>query len=96
YTPYVWIEQVEAKIRPALNMADLMRGKDFVGKLLRYSRELSEGEHLQALAERELSPLFDDPRIRRFIDPPGSEDLGSLLGEAEALCAEGLRGEGEE
>ncbi|MCJ7594385.1 MAG: DNA repair exonuclease, partial [Desulfobacterales bacterium] len=80
YTPYVWIEQVETKIRPALNMADLMRGKDFVGKLLRYSRELSEGEHLQALAERELSPLFDDPRIRRFIDPPGSEDLGSLLG----------------
>jgi len=96
YTPYVWIEQVETKIRPALNMADLMRGKDFVGKLLRYSRELSESQQLQALAERELSPLFDDPRIRRFIDPPGAEDLGSLLGEAEALCAEGLGGEGEE
>ena len=93
YTPYVWIERIETKIRPALDLTGLMKGQDFVGKLLRYSREFSADEDFQGLATKELSALFDDPRIRRFIDPPGTERLETLLREAEALCAEGLQGE---
>ncbi|MBU2499544.1 MAG: DNA repair exonuclease, partial [Proteobacteria bacterium] len=93
YTPYVWIERIETKIRPALDLTGLMKGQDFVGKLLRYSREFSADEDFQGLATKELSALFDDPRIRRFIDPPGTERLETLLREAEALCVEGLQGE---
>ncbi|MGD2125677.1 MAG: DNA repair exonuclease [Desulfobacteraceae bacterium] len=96
YNPYLWVEQVRLGIKPELDMAALIEGKDFVGELLRYARELSEGDSFEEQMIAELSPLFEDPRVRKFLDSPNSEELRELLGQAEAICAESLRGEGGE
>jgi exonuclease SbcD len=96
YSPFVWIEQIKLSINPELDLTSWMKEGDFIGELLRYSHEISEDEHFEELARKELAPLFDDPRARRFIDFPNRDKLRNLLKEAEEICAESLHRETDE
>jgi hypothetical protein len=90
FTPFIWIEQIRGAVNPPLDLETRREEGSFLGELLRYSRELDHDPELSTLLREELSPLFDDRRIRRFIDFPSRDTLVRLLKEAEWVCAENL------
>ncbi len=95
-SPFVWIEQLRLRITPELDLDARMKEGDFLGELLRYSRELSEDLEFEELAKKELSSLFEDTRADRFIDYPDRQELRDLLRKAEEICWENLHGEEDE
>jgi exonuclease SbcD len=93
YSPFVWVEQIQLRVNPEIDPEARMKERDFLGDLLRYSRELSGDEHFMELVREDLAPLFEDSRVRRFLDFPEEEKLKDLLKEAEKICLENLDGE---
>jgi exonuclease SbcD len=93
YSPFVWVEQIETRIGPQLDMDLLKQGGDFMGELLRCSGELAESPGFEETMREELSSLFDDPKVRRFVEIPDAQELKDLLKQAEGICAEGLQSE---
>jgi len=90
FTPFIWIEQIKGAVNPLLDLEMRREEGSFLGELLRYSKELVHDPELSSLLREELSPLFDDRRIRRFIESPSRDTLVRLLNEAEWVCAENL------
>ena len=80
----------------SLDLSGRIKKQDFIGELLRYSRELLEEENFEELVKNEVFPLFNDSRIRRFIDLPDTRKLRELLEESEMNCVQGLYGEDSE
>jgi len=91
-SPSVWIEQIGLRIDPEFDPAIRMKDHDFIGELLRYSTELSADGNFQELMRKELSPLLENSRARRFLDLPDNLRLKDLLKEAEKGCLQGLQG----
>jgi DNA repair exonuclease SbcCD nuclease subunit len=89
-TPFVWIEQIRSTLKPAIDLEMRREERGYLGELLRYSNELALNPELSILLIKDLSPLFDDRRTRRFLDLPPKDTLVRLLKEAEWVCAEHL------
>jgi exonuclease SbcD len=93
YSPSVWVEQILLSVGPDIDPIVRMKERDFLGDLIRYSRELMGEKRLEALVREDLAPLFESSRIQRYIDAPGDRQLRELLEEAERICLENLHGE---
>ena len=93
YSPPVWVEQIHLGVGPDVDPMVRMKERDFLGDLLRYSRELLGKRDLGALVKEDLAPLFESTRIHRYLDSPGDRELRELLEEAERICLENLHGE---
>jgi exonuclease SbcD len=91
YSPFVWVEQIQTRISPELDMDLLRQRSDFMGELLRCSEDLLMSQEFEETMRQELSSLFDDPKMRRFVDIPDTQELRELLKQAEGICAEGLQ-----
>ena len=87
-----WVEGIVDRTGPAMDLAGWAREEDFLGELLRYAREMKEDSCLAELSQKELSLLYGDARVRRFLEIPDPQRLRELLEKAEAFCAEGLKG----
>ena len=95
-SPFVWVEQIHLRAGPEIDPETKMEEKDFLGDLLRLSREISNEGDFEELMRKDLALLFEDTRARRFIDFPKTESLKDLLRQAERICLESLsREEGE-
>ena len=92
YFPSVWVEQILLSVSPDIDPMARMKERDFLGDLIRYSRELMGDKRLEALVREDLAPLFESARIQRYIDTPGDRQLRELLEEAERICLENLHG----
>lgn len=92
YFPSVWVEQILLSVSPDIDPMARMKERDFLGDLIRYSRELMGDKRLEALVREDLAPLFESARIQRYIDVPGDRQLRELLEEAERICLENLHG----
>jgi DNA repair exonuclease SbcCD nuclease subunit len=92
-SPFVWVEKIQLRITPELDLEARMEERDFLGDLLRYSRELSKDKHFEERVREDLALLFQDSKARRFLDFPTAMQLKDLLGEAEKICVESLHGE---
>ncbi|MFC1533472.1 exonuclease SbcCD subunit D [Thermodesulfobacteriota bacterium] len=92
-SPSVWVEQIKLMISPEIALSSRMKKQDFIGELLRYSKELFEEENFEELVKDEVSLLFEDSRARRFLDLPDVRKLRDLLKKAEMNCVQGLYGE---
>jgi exonuclease SbcD len=95
-SPFVWVEQIQLRAGPEIEPESRMKEKDFLGDLLRISREITSEGHFEEALRKDLAPLFEDAKARRFLDFPGMESLKDLLRQAERICLEGLSGEGSE
>jgi DNA repair exonuclease SbcCD nuclease subunit len=96
YAPLVWVEQLQLRTGPELDMETLRQAKDFLGELLRCSLELGRRDSFDEAVRQELSSLFDDPKARRFLARVEERELRDFLEEAEGLCVQGLQSEGSE
>jgi exonuclease SbcD len=92
YSPPVWVEQIQLSVGPDVDPMVRMKERDFLGDLIRYSRELLGKRDLGALVKEDLAPLFESTRIHRYLDSPGDRELRELLEEAERICLENLHG----
>ena len=94
-SPFLWVEKVEIEVVPPMDLEVWAEERDFLGELLRYSRDLRHAPDFEERLSKELEPLFGNPRARRFIAHPDALKLEQLLQAAERLCVQGLYG-GEE
>ena len=93
YSPSVWVEQIQLRVGPEIDPVVRMEERDFLGDLLRYSQELLGKRNLAELLREDLAPLFESPRIRRYINSPDDNELKALIEEATRICLESLHGE---
>jgi len=91
YAPFVWVEKIGLEAGPEIDISELMSRRDFLGELLRYSKDLSEDNNIIELLRDELAPLIENPRARRFLNTPDERKLRSLLKEAERICVQVLQ-----
>jgi exonuclease SbcD len=85
-SPQVWIEKIESRARPPFDIPSLMKNMDFVGELLRLSKELSEDNHFREIVKDDISILFNDPKAHRFLKIPDQNRLKELLKDAVMTC----------
>ena len=91
YSPFVWVEKIGLEAGPEIDLGDLIKKRDFLGELLKYSSDLSEDSNIIELLRDELSPLMENQRARRFLDIPDENKLKNLLKEAEKICVQVLQ-----
>jgi DNA repair exonuclease SbcCD nuclease subunit len=91
YSPFVWAEKISLDAGPEIDLDELMKRGDFLGELLRYSKDLSEDSKIEGLLSDELSPLIENARARRFLNTPDENKLKNLLKEAEKICVQILQ-----
>jgi len=89
-SPFIWLERIELQARPPLDLETRKKGDDFVGVLLRYCEELKSSPQLEELLKPDLSPLYLDHRVAKYLRFPSPQLLRELLEEAEGICLETL------
>lgn len=88
----LWVEQVEIRTASPVDVDSRRQAADFVGEVLRIiHRQREQPEALQEV----LGELYEDRRVRRFLESPDREELLRLLGEAETRCLDYLVAEEE-
>ena len=78
HRPFTLCGEVLDHTSSSLNRDALSRGQDFVGEFLALTKKVSGHESLFAKLRQELSPLYENPRFRRYSDdcrPLTKEDL---------------------
>ncbi|MFW5802469.1 MAG: metallophosphoesterase family protein [Verrucomicrobiota bacterium] len=91
--PFVWVEKIDAAVRPPTDLAERAQEEDLLGEVLRYARSLEEtGTHPQALSQA-CAELLDHTRMSRAIDPPDDEEWSDILDQARMLCVDLLERE---
>lgn len=91
----LWIERINCRTRPAIDIEELRQGGDLIGHLLRSARQVRDNDaelaelaaHFQPLLAKVADVLedddlrLDDPRtVRRFLEQAESLLLSELLG----------------
>ena len=71
---------------------ELLRGQDFIGDFLRLVDEARADETVLAELQRELVPLYEHARARRYLreELPSLEEIRAVLAGAEDLALSGL------
>jgi DNA repair exonuclease SbcCD nuclease subunit len=89
----LWLEKIELRTRPPLDLAELRASEGFVGELLRAVAEARRDPEVQAALRAQLQPLVDKlgPELPELGDANlGFGDLQPLLDEVEARLIAGL------
>jgi DNA repair exonuclease SbcCD nuclease subunit len=90
----LWLRDVLVNTRPLTDLAACRERPDLAGATLRRAFCLQNNPQLLAeAAERSLSPLFQRPKLGRFLSMPKDEELALLAEEAALLCLDLLEGE---
>lgn len=87
--PLVWVQALDNRTRPELDLDRRARSQDLVGQMLTVSRELGAGAIEETLAPV-LSALYEDGQARRALEPLTAEALKAILADAELLCLDQL------
>jgi len=89
-SPQVWIDRIQLKIRPELDLETLIEEDDFVGEILRCVREIRTKEDPSDFFEQDLKSLYQSPKVRRFLDKPDPDTLKDWLETAQGICLDQL------
>jgi exonuclease SbcD len=87
---FVWVEEIEDRTQPSLDRNELLVRGDFTGDLVRLIEATITSEEGRAELEAPLSPVFQDARLCRLLEPPDEETLMELYRQAETLCLDKL------
>ena len=86
-TPPIWIQSIEYRCRPDVDLEKRLAMDDLLGQVLRSARDI--GIRPEALAT-ELKPvltdIYDHPRLGRHLTALTSSDFGKLLQDAALIC----------
>ncbi len=96
YSPGVWIDRIGLQAGPEFDLTAFIKRQDFIGDLLRCSKKIAEDSHFDERIKKEIAILLENPRARRFLDPPDTQKLRELLKEGEKICLNSLYGQEDE
>jgi hypothetical protein len=88
--PPVWIDRIQLRIRPEMDVEAIIGEDGFIGEILRVARDLEAQEDLRAFFKGELKSLFQSPKFRRFLDDPDSNTIREWLEKAQGICLDQL------
>jgi hypothetical protein len=89
-SPLVWVDKIERRTQPPVDVEHRRRSQDFVGDLLRITAEYrKDGSRLDRLREA-VAPLYEHRRCRKWLARMDDEALMCLLEEAEIECLDRL------
>jgi len=98
HRPLVWLESLEDRTRPAIDIQRRRRSDDFVAVLLNEFQALRRNlpREREAVLQT-LSPLYQHSRrARKILAEPDEELLQELIDRAETICLDLLAGEEED
>ena len=92
--PFIWVDRIEDRTRPDIDIEARLQGEDFVGDFLRIvQRYMEEPEKLMQL-RAQLAPLFEHRLGRKYLEMLSAEELSVLLDEAQHRCLDHMVEEG--
>jgi len=85
--PFVWVETIEPRCGPVIDLAQRRNTKDLLGQLLAISEELYGAADLEEHMASALADLHRHTRAKKALDDLSPKELEELLHNAEYLCA---------
>ncbi len=84
-SPFVWVEDIEVRTRPEVDVSVRRKAPDFLGELLGISHEIKDrGDFHQV--EEALLPLFSHYKLSKIVETLTEEELKRLVEDAELIC----------
>ncbi len=95
HEPFVWVEKIENRSAPTIDLERRREVKDLLGELLVISQGLRSGGGLGASLEEVFAELHEHAVAGEIpgLDDLSDEELESILSDAEFLCADLLEAE---
>ena len=85
--PALWIEGIQVQTSTPVDLESRRSSADFLGEVLR----LIENSRRNPTGLQEMvSELYNDQRVRRFLEFPAEQELVELLSEVESVCLDKL------
>jgi hypothetical protein len=85
-SPFVWVEELIFNCKPEIDIAKRRKNRDFLGQILRISRDLSRETGMKRLRTEALGELYQDGRVRKHLDEVTDEEIKDMIKKAELLC----------
>jgi len=92
--PLIWIERIEDRTRPEIDIEARRKAEDFVGEFLRVSQNLKKDKSLWPMLRKELSELISSRRGLNLLEMPNDDELINLIQEGEIRGLDLLLGGG--
>jgi exonuclease SbcD len=91
--PFVWIEKIETRCGPEIDLEKRRGDDDLLGQLLRISSKARESEDMTERLAPALVDLHGNARAEKALEDLSPEELRGILAEAESLCVDMLEGD---
>ena len=93
--PFVWVEKIENRCRPTIDLAQRREVRDLLGELLAISQGLRNGGELGESLQEVFADLHGHAVASEVpgLDDLSDEELEGILSDAEFLCADLLEAE---
>lgn len=89
-TPFVWVEKIENRCRPHIDIEKRKKIPDLLGDVLRISSEIRDTPPLTEGLEDTLKDLYLHSKGKKFLETFDQESLRHLLDDAERFCIDRL------
>lgn len=85
--PPLWIEEIQVQTTTPIDLDFRRNSADFLGEVLRL---VESSRRNPAKLKEMISELYDDRRVRKFLEIPAEEELVEILTEVESMCLDEL------
>ena len=93
-SPFVWVQELLFDCRPEIDLDKRRQGQDFLGQVLRISKELSEDKDgMKRLLDEGLDELYRNRRAAKCLQVVTDWEVKQMLKSAELLCIQMLETE---
>lgn len=92
---FVWLEKIKNNTQSEIDRDRLRQNEDFIGDLLRLFETYSQNQESYEELEETIQPLFQSGTRRKYVDDFNTEELQTILKQAEQICLDQLLGEEE-
>jgi len=91
--PFVWVEKIEFRCAPEIDLDRRREGGDLIGQLLRIADDLRGEEDLAQALAPDLASLHEHRLARKALEDLSRAEIEDLLRQAEYLCVDLLGGD---
>jgi len=87
-SPFAWVQELIFDCRSEIDLEKRSRHNDFLGQVLRLSREFSTAEDgMERLLDEGLAELYGNRRAKKCLQDISDSEIKQMLKAAELLCA---------
>ncbi len=86
--PFVWLQEIDFRCRPEIDVEERRKGADFLAQVLRISRELHGAP--QTARQRDLSDLLSNRAVHGAVGGFTDDEVRAMVERAELICIDAL------